>query len=97
MKIRDANLGILCKGQVKALSTFNQPEFIARDAALLEAVGVNPDVANDLAVSRSTTRRDLFDKSEKQRAEIALKIPVIARKIGGVGISFDHKSVAYVS
>jgi len=94
MKIRDANLGILCKGQVKALSTFNQPEFIARDAALLEAVGVNPDVANDLAVSRSTTRRDLFDKSEKQRAEIALKIPVIARKIGGVGISFDHKSVA---
>ena len=93
-KIRDANLGILCKGQVNALSTFSQPEFIARDAALLEAVGVNPNVANEIAVSRSTTRRDLFEKSEKQREEIALKIPIIAEKIGGVGVSFDHKSVA---
>ena len=94
LKIRDANLGILCKGQVNALSTFSEPEFISRDALLLQAVGVDPAVASNLAVSKSTTRRDMFDKAEQQRAEIALKVPVIAEKMGGVGVSFDHKNVA---
>ena len=93
MKIRESNLAILCKGQVNALSTFNEPEFISRDAILLEAVGVDPNIAEDLAVSRSTTKRDLFDKAEAQRAEIALKVPIIAEKMGGVGVSFDHKNV----
>ena len=79
-------------GQVKSLSIFEDPEFIKRDKTVLEAVGIDPDIASQISMSRMSTRRAVFKKSEENRMEIMTKLPVVAEKHGGVGCAFDHKS-----
>ena len=78
---------------MKSLSIFEDPEFIQRDRTVLEAVGVDSEIASQISMSRMSTRRAVFNKSEENRMEIKLKLSVVARKHGGVGCSFDHKSV----
>jgi len=79
---------------VKSLSLFQHPEFIKRDEKLLEAVGIDPSIATEVSVSRMTTRRAIFKKSEENRLLIQSKLPVIAAVQPGIGVSFDHKSIA---
>ena len=90
-EISNQNLRLLCSGQVKALNTFEDKEFVRRDEMVLQAFGVDPSGAQMLSKSRSTTRRAIFDKTEENRKMIKEQVPVIARNFGGVGWSFDHK------
>ena len=91
-RIRDRNIEILADGQLKSLGTFGKEVFIARDRQLLTEVGVDPTIADEIAVSRFTTRRDVVDVAENNRRQIGLKLKEVAKK-GGVGISFDHKDI----
>lgn len=89
--ISNQNLRLLSSGQVKALNTFEDKEFIERDRIVLKAFGVDPSGADFISRSRFTTRRSIFDKTEANRKMIQEQIPVIAKEFGGVGWSFDHK------
>ena len=79
---------------MKSLSIFQHPEFIKRDEKLLEGVGVDPVIAKEISMSRMTTRRAIFKKSEENRLLIKSKLPAIAEAQPGLGCSFDHKSIA---
>ena len=89
--ISNQNLRLLSSGQIKALNTFEDKEFINRDRMVLEAFGIDPSGADLLSKSRFTTRRAIFDKTEANRKMIGEQIPTIAKNFGGVGWSFDHK------
>ena len=91
-RIRDRNIEILADGQLKSLGTFEKEVFIARDRQLLLEVGVDPTIADEIAVSRFTTRRDVVAVAENNRKQIGLKLKEVAKQ-GGVGVSFDHKNV----
>ena len=91
-RIRDRNIEILADGQLKSLSTFEKEVFIARDRQLLIEVGVDPAIADEIAVSRFTTRRDVVNVAEENRRQIGLKLKKVAKK-GGAGLSFDHKDI----
>ena len=91
-RIRDKNIEILAAGQLKSLDTFSKEEFKARDRQILREVGVDPTIADEIAVSRFTTRRDVVKIAERNREQIQLNLHKVAKN-GGVGISFDHKDV----
>ena len=74
------------------MATFETKEFIERDKSLLRAFGVDPEGAEVVRMSRKSTRREIFKKSEANRQRITEIIPEIA-KHGGVGVAFDHKSI----
>ena len=79
-RIRDRNIEILADGQLKSLGTFGKEVFIARDRQLLTEVGVDPTIADEIAVSRFTTRRDVVDVAENNRRQIGLKLKEVAKK-----------------
>ena len=92
-KIRDQNLLILSSGQVCALNTFQKQEFIDRDKLILEMVGFEPEIADEISTSRNTTKRDIIKMCEENRQKIRTQLPVVATKKSGVGLSIDHKNV----
>lgn len=91
-RIRDKNIEILADGQLKSLETFQKESFIARDRQILLELGLDPAIANEISVSRFTTRRDVVAVAEENCKQIGLKLKKVAEQ-GGVGISFDHKNV----
>ena len=75
------------------MATFETKEFIERDKCLLRAFGIDPEGAEAVRMSRKSTRREIFKKSEANRQRIIDVVAEIAKKHGGVGVAFDHKSI----
>ena len=76
------------------MGLFDTKEFIERDKEVLRAFGVDPEGAEQIRMPRTSSRREIFNKSEANRQRITEVIATIAEKHGGAGVAFDHKSIA---